>query len=113
MNVDGTVTQEATKSGLSRCIKVEVTGYELVKWAKNIWTERRLRSLEWTSSDVPMLAREITNLACLRVEFVAGRDLAANGRIEMSKGSGAVTIGWNWLIMDVVNYSHSVSFQSG
>ncbi len=50
-----------------------------------------------------MLAREITNLACLRLGRIAGRLLAALGGVQVSEGAGAVAVGGNRGVMDVVD----------
>lgn len=58
-----------------------------------------------------MLAGEISNLARLRLGRVTGRDLAADIRIKMSCGGGAVAVGWDRLIMYMVHYAGVMSKQ--
>lgn len=68
-----------------------------------LWVQERLLSGEWAHSDVAVLAGEISNLAGLWLGAVTGRNLATDVRIEMACGGGAVTIGWDRLVVDMVH----------
>lgn len=51
-----------------------------------------------------MLTRQVTDLAGVRLRSIARRGLAALVRIEVSKGSGAVAIARNGLVVDMIDY---------
>lgn len=53
--------------------------------------------------DVAVLAREITDLAGLRLAGIAWWFLAPDVWVLVSQGSGAVTVRGNRLVMDVVD----------
>lgn len=46
--------------------------------------DQDLRSVEWRTCDVAVLACEVTNLTSLRLGGVAGWDLATNEWVEMA-----------------------------
>lgn len=50
-----------------------------------------------------MFARKVTNLACLGLGRVTRRDLAAYVGVQVGERAGAVAIGRDGLIMDVVD----------
>ena len=50
-----------------------------------------------------VLPRQITDLARLRLRRIARRHLATHVRIQMSERTGAVAVGRNGLIMDVID----------
>ena len=50
-----------------------------------------------------MFAAQISHLASLRLRLVAYVLLADIVRVEMSESSGAVAIGGDWKLVDVVN----------
>ena len=64
---------------------------------------------EWACGDVAVLAGEISNLTCLWLGVVTGRDLAANVRIKMSCGGGAVAVSWDRLVVYMVYYAMLMS----
>jgi len=72
--------------------------------------ERRLGRMglpggEGAGHDFAMLAGQIAHLACLRLGRVAGRHLAADVGVKMGKGAGAVAVGGDGLVVDVVHWS--------
>ena len=64
--------------------------------------QEHLLGYEWACGDVAVLAGEISNLACLWMGVVTGRDLATNVRIKMSCGGGAVAVSWDRLVVYMV-----------
>ena len=52
-----------------------------------------------------MLACEITNLTCSRLSRVAGRCLSADVWVKMSHCAGAVAVGGDGGVVDVVDYT--------
>ena len=67
------------------------------------WVQEHLLSCKWAHGDVTVLAGEISDLAGLWLGVVTRRDLATNVRIKMGLCSGAVTVGRDWLVMDMVH----------
>lgn len=53
--------------------------------------------------NVSVLASQVTGLACLGCSYLAWVVLAAVGGVEVTKGGGAVAIGWDWEVVDVVD----------
>lgn len=83
---DGAVADEATQTGQCGCVEVEVL-------------------LGQTGAvDGAVLAAEITDLAGLRLGRIAERVFAALVGVEMGEGAGAVAVGGNGLVVDVVHW---------
>lgn len=59
----------------------------------------------WESGDGAIFAAEVTCLAGSRARLVAWWCLAASGWVKMSCGSGAISIGGDGLVVNVVDYS--------
>ena len=65
----------------------------------------RVLSCEWAHGDVAVLASEVSNLAGFWLRIVTWRYLAADVRIKMSLCGGAVTVGRDWLVVNMVHYA--------
>jgi hypothetical protein len=63
-----------------------------------------LRSLERVARDVAMFPGEIADLTSSGFFRIARIYLPPNVRVEMGFGTGAVAIGGNRLVMDMVGY---------
>ena len=67
------------------------------------WEGGDLQFLPWVRGDVAVLAGQVTDLACFRFRGVARRSFATTERVEVAEGTGAVAVGWNGLIVDVID----------
>lgn len=70
--------------------------------------QEHLLSCEWAYGDVAVLAGEISNLAGFWLCVVTRRYLATDIRIKMSRCGGTVSVGRDWLVVDVVYYASIV-----
>ena len=111
MDVDGAVAKEASETSLGRNVKVRVSKETLVSVLRKggvPQVREHLLSCEWAYGDVAVLAGEISNLAGLWLRVVTRRDLATDIRIKMSQCGGTVSVGRDWLVVDVVHYASVV-----
>lgn len=68
-----------------------------------------VRDHEGIRRDLAMLAAQVANLAGLGEPGVAGRVFAADERIQVSEGLGAVAVARNRFGMDVIGCRTSIS----
>ena len=59
--------------------------------------------LERCGRDITMLACEITDLTLLGLRNIARRGFAADSKIKVGEGTGAVTVKGDGLVVDVVD----------
>ena len=59
--------------------------------------------MEGTGGNVAVLARKVTHLAAGGVDIVARWCLATDVWVQMSQGAGAVAVGGDWLVVNVVH----------
>ena len=85
MNDDRAVPKKAARARCSGGVKVE---------------EARL---EGTGGDIAELPCEVADLALFRLRRVARRGFTADSGVEVGKGTGAVAVGGDGLVVDVVN----------
>jgi hypothetical protein len=83
---DGAVAEEARGALLGGGVEIEIGGLEGAG-----------------SGDVAVFAGEVAHLAGLRCGWVAGGPFAADVRVEMREGGGAVAVGGDGLVVDVVD----------
>ncbi len=86
MDDDGSIAKEAGGSWSGGGEEVEVGGL--------VATDTRNHAV---------FAREVADLAGLRSGGIAGRYFAADVGVEMSEGGGAVSVGWDGLVVEVVH----------
>lgn len=101
MDNDAAVAEEGTNSGDQSGVVVGVA----VELVSNKILEARMNHLPLRvarSAELAVLAREITDLAALRLVGVTGGILAALVGVKVSKRLGAVAILGNRLVVDVV-----------
>ena len=111
MDIDGTVAKETSQTGRGRSVKVGVSKIFFISVLvedESPGVQEDLLSCEWAYGDVAVLAGEISNLAGLWLGVVARGDLATDIRIKMTQSFGTVTIGWDWLVVDMVHYASNV-----
>ena len=66
--------------------------------------EFEVGGLEGGGGDVAVFARQVADLAGFGVGGVAGGDLAAEVGVQVGFGAGAGTVGWDGLVVDVVDW---------
>ena len=111
MDIDGAVAKEASQTGRGRGVKVRVSEIFFISVLAEDeppGVQQDLLSCKWAHGDVAMLAGEISNLAGLWLGVVARRNLATDIRIKMAQSFGTVTIGWDWLVVNMVHYASIV-----
>ena len=59
--------------------------------------------LERCGRDIAVFAREITDLTLLGLRDLAWRGFATDGRVKVGEGAGAVAVGGDGLVVDVVD----------
>ena len=85
-----------------RHVKIRVPG-EISFDASTRDGSSNVRRHEWVAGDVAVLACQVSNLAGSRVAVVAWRDFTTHVRVHGWTSRGAVAIGRNRVLVDVVH----------
>jgi len=91
----GVISVDDNRAVSNECTNALVQSNVIVRVCVGVGTIAGYRHL-------PVFSRKITNLTGFRTLGVAMDNLASDERVQVGLGAGAVSIGWDWLIMDVV-----------